>query len=350
MVSSFNPFGRGLISRVHLKPDSLKGIGALKSEPLTAKFSWPNEADLIPSEVFGKHHISISSGFLVPGHATGVVAVINLFDGSVLDLVRPKKGFFYHRILWHDMNGDGRLDAITARARRPILGRPEGQLLWLEHPSDPRREAWIEHPIAQGPDVNFTAKDLDGDGYPEIIAAQFFARRLSVHWAEGSVWRERIIDEVPFPLFDLALADLNGDDALDLVVTNHAGDDRGAIFAYEIPAAFKTAPWRRHTLATGIRPDIWSFNAAAPGGALVVPVAEQKPSILLSGDGSGKVYHLHPVSARQDDWTYHREVILDTKSTIGQLALGDIDHDGIKELFVPAYDHGKIHVLSLAPD
>lgn len=50
-----------------------------------------------------------------------------------------KKGYFYHQAAWHDMNGDGKLDVIAARATVPTIPTPwskaKGDLLWMEHPS-----------------------------------------------------------------------------------------------------------------------------------------------------------------------------------------------------------------------
>lgn len=72
--------------------------------------------------------ISVAGGFLVPMKTHGS---ISLYDTSS----NPPKGpyyitnnrgadssWFYHRIVWKDMDGDGDLDVLTARAQKPILG------------------------------------------------------------------------------------------------------------------------------------------------------------------------------------------------------------------------------------
>jgi hypothetical protein len=71
-------------------------------------------------EALGKPHIVLTAGgFLVPGDATGS---IDLFDAA--DPARPlhakvstdKKNWFYHKAVWADIDGDGRLDILAARA------------------------------------------------------------------------------------------------------------------------------------------------------------------------------------------------------------------------------------------
>ena len=51
-----------------------------------------------------------------------------------------------------DMNGDGLLDVLTARATKPIVGTQSGEMLWLEQPaSNPLSgDAWTEHVISSG--------------------------------------------------------------------------------------------------------------------------------------------------------------------------------------------------------
>ena len=71
--------------------------------------------------------ISAAGGFLVPLKDHGS---LNLFD---LDRSPPTQytlthlssdtAWFYHRIEWTDMNGDGLLDIVTCRAKTHLLGR-----------------------------------------------------------------------------------------------------------------------------------------------------------------------------------------------------------------------------------
>jgi len=42
-----------------------------------------------------------------------------------------------HQATWADMNGDGRLDILTARASKPVVSSPRAEMVWLEQPEDP---------------------------------------------------------------------------------------------------------------------------------------------------------------------------------------------------------------------
>jgi len=54
---------------------------------------------------------------------------------------------------WVDLNGDSRMDFITARSNAKKGG---GELLWLEHPEGGLRtgEAWTEHILGNLADVS----------------------------------------------------------------------------------------------------------------------------------------------------------------------------------------------------
>ncbi len=72
---------------------------------------------------------------------------------------------------------------LTARANKPVLGRGQGELVWLKLPEDDKRseEPWEEVVLAEGPDVMFEVTDLDvTDGSLDVISAHFFGQKISV--------------------------------------------------------------------------------------------------------------------------------------------------------------------------
>lgn len=72
-------------------------------------------------------------------------------------------GWFYHRALLKDVDGDGLVDVVAARATKPLIGKEGGELVWLRQPpgADPLAPAslpWAEAPLYNGtfsPDVFF---------------------------------------------------------------------------------------------------------------------------------------------------------------------------------------------------
>ena len=347
LVSSFSMFGGTRVSSVHLAALSDRSVSSDDIRVVNDSLIWPNEISEVPESVSGPNHVAVATGFLVPGRSTGAVALLDLTTGETIEVTTPKKGWFYHRTVFHDMNGDGRLDIVTARAQKSILGGRNGELLWLEQPVNHLEQPWEEHFIGNGPDVYFRLIDIDQDGSQEIIAAEFFEKKLTVFWRDGAAWSRRTIDDTIGAAFDLDFSDLNGDGHTDMVVTNHEGGDRGAIYAFQIPAKFKTATWHRKTLLSGIKTELMGINQASPGTPIIWQQSHGKPHILVAGDGSTKAHWLVPRSEFIDDWSYEAKVLIDTNSTIGSMALGDVNSDGIKELFVPAYDKNQLLIFKL---
>lgn len=349
-ISSFGPFRSG----------SVQTVNNINSQILSNEFTvstaidslkWPNEITQVPAEIFGENVFAVADGFLVPGKATGSITVFNKERNVNFKLTKDKGGFFYHRVVWHDVNGDGLLDAITARAKKPMIGRSRGELVWLEQPVNNKASTWKEHFITEGPDVHFRISDLDGNGEIEIISTEFFGKKLSITEQKGNAWERTIIDSNLGSAFDLALEDVNNDGKKDLLVTNHEGDSNASVFVYEVPANIHDK-WTRHTIHSGFVTRQKGMGQASPGEAMAVHPSKDslnsKPVILVSGDGSQHAHILIPISEDPNNWEYKADTFLNAGCTVGKMAVTDVNSDGYLEVFVPAYDKDTVHVFSFS--
>lgn len=215
-----------------------------------------------------KDHISrqledallVTDGFLVPGKDKGGLYVVRNPGNSVSersvcltgvmnlrgDVINGESDWFYHRAVWIDLTSDGRQSILAARAKLPLLkgnaqddngSLGKGQLVWLERPmphtSDartgtpldvdgtvfdpfsPANTPWKLRVLDEGPDVMFSVADLDPkDETVEVIASQFFSKKLSLHsiklGLDPKVTFRRVIDDRCGSAFSSVLADLDG--------------------------------------------------------------------------------------------------------------------------------------------
>ncbi|XP_067667929.1 uncharacterized protein [Haliotis asinina] len=366
VIAAFSgfPFSTDHVYEVAAIGRQLPTINSTKILDVSHKITWPNEISQVPDAVFHKELIAAPGGFLVPLKTHGT---IGLFDLSVSPPRGPftitssaDSAWFYHRVLWKDMNGDGRIDAVTCRAKKPLFGQAQGELVWYEHPATGALEhPWTMHVLAKGPDVYFDFLTLKTPGgtFDCIVTAGFFSKSLNIYWTtdssnkwnDASKIKSRVIDNTFGEVFDVQAVDLNGDGGLDLLVSGY-GAQSANLYSFEIPNDFRTEKFTRHTLAAGFSPRQKGVGHGAPGSAQTVyPTSSTKgkPLVLLSGDDDGRAYLLKPSSASGSDWTYDKETFLDVgQGTVGEPAVKDVDGDGYKEIFVPAYNQGYVYVYT----
>lgn len=129
---------------------------------LTSTLVWPNEVNQV-TEGFGAFSgLLEAGGFLVPPKCVGGVNFIGLTpNGSVSRVSKVSRddgnalfgGYFYHRAIPHDVDGDGYVDIIAARAIKPLIGTPGGELVWMRQPPgvpdplDPSLLPWENHTL-----------------------------------------------------------------------------------------------------------------------------------------------------------------------------------------------------------
>jgi hypothetical protein len=357
-VSSFSLLSDS-VHRINNIANVNSGIGSMKAVKIGGSVTWPNDMTLAPAEVFGTEGVVVGGGFLVPTKTNGGIwysANSGTTSGAWTQLI-SQSGWWYHRVIFADMDNDGVLDMVACRADQPLIGATKTMLVVLK-PSNKNKPTgtWVETEIGAGCDALFRVEDLDGDGIPEVIATSYFTEKLNLYhsnasdgFADPANVRTVVLDSTAGAVFDSQFVDVDGDGKKDLLVSNHQGDGTGAVYAYEIPATVTYAKgYTRHTLASGFPVDVFGLNEAAPGSPQAfypTPDTSGAPYIALAGDAAERAYVLVPGDA---DWSYTVTLLHDCGGTVGQLAVADVDGDGYSEVFVPCYDGNTVAAYTFA--
>eukprot|EP00347_Sterkiella_histriomuscorum_P005215 403357452 len=359
LISQFGVFGKGKVSVIPNIGDKVasgdfKNMGAAE---LSDVFTWPNNVDVVPPEVFGEgvNAITVPDGFLVPFHSNGEVYVITTDPADiskaqhVYQLTKQKSGFFYHLGQWVDLNGDGRLDFLTARSNAKAN---QGELVWLEHPEGGLQQTpWNEHIITTGPDVVFQAHEFKE--YPEsyiIFSAEFFSHKLQVYQISkngGKVMNQALIDGTLDQVYSVQYLDIDGDGKHELLVNNHETDNKKAgVFLFDVPTDLFKGNYTRKTIASGFKN---AFSLTVPNMCPGFPYAvypqasnqQGRAHILIAGDGD---YSAHLLVPTTDDTLFQRTLIKNLGGTVGSITYGDSNGNGWLEFYVPNYDKSYVEV------
>ena len=306
---------------------------------------WPNE--IINTNTPAKGAL-VADGFLVPGKAQG--AIWFLANGKAQQLTKTNSGWFYHRALEFDVNGDGVMDIVSCRAKTGVFSKTQSMLVWFDGKNN-----FAEKEIVAGCDVNFIFADLDKDGKEELIYSGFWSETLSIiTTTTGRFDVPKDLTTTPIAndigkAFDLQLVDLNNDGSLDLLVTNHQGSKdkvSGKVYAFTAQKTGSVAQWTwtKKILLDNIPVRNSGMNEASPGTALALPIFNNQgyPYIAVGGDGSQEALLLTPGAA---PFSYESTVITQCAGTVGQLHYGELD--GQTLLMVPCYDKNEIRFFKL---
>lgn len=364
---SANPFTKGTVAYVPSVDDFVSNISSSGVTTIGPDFTWPNIVSAVPKGALPNCEVCliVPDGFLVPGKSTGNIYLVYGSDMSQsVSLAESKSEYFYHMVEWRDMNGDGRLDILTARATKPVLGSAGGEMIWLEQPAENpfTNVPWNTHVVTQGPEFIFKTANYDPSGETfQVFAGQFFTQKLVLYNIDsktGVAVSNITVDNSSYAFEDVHLVDLNSDGKAELLVNSHEGDGSGGIYAYEIHQHGNTDfSFDRHVIAQGFPVTEKGFAQAAPGFITPFPTldAANSTSMLVGGDGSQSAYLLTPTST---PFVYNLTTIVKVNGVIGVVPIATLQNATAiysakgkasvsRVFFVPDYDEGIVFVYAL---
>ena len=329
VITSFSgsPFTKGSV----WEADYMANTSDTKAVQVFGGLEWPNNITPHPN---GSSSYIFGDGFLVPGKSNGGMYLVDA--NQTLHELTIKDDHFYHKGYFFDVNGDGILDVVTAKAKKSLFGKSSGELVWLEGSSS---YPWKEHHLAFGPDIDIFVLPINQTTF-KVFAAEFFAQQLSsFEITNGSVVSSKVIDDSIGEVYCVRAVDLYGSGSIDLVVSNYKYTGSGSVFIYS-GVNFDS----KSVLATGFQNKQFQPGSGAPGW--LYPhypksgVFSGAMNIFVCGDGSEDL-SLYSYSATNETWirTFYRQF----DSTIGAMAVGSFDDSGYTSALVTDYDHGFIH-------
>lgn len=220
-----------------------------------------------------------------------------------------------------DMNGDGHLDIVVARATGSgaitlLMGRGDGTFQRI----DASNQAG-DTPYA------LAVADFNKDGSPDVAVANYFGAEIAALFGADLQTRIAVPSDGSHPL-SLAAADLDASGTQDLVVSNQVGDSLNVFLG--TGGNFGTAM----RIALG----------ATPGGLVVGELnGDGRPDVAVTLPGSDRLRLLFGQGGGA--FTADKSTDLNVGQGPISVALGRIDADAVPDLAVANVSGGTVSVL-----
>ncbi len=267
-------------------------------------------------------HRLLLAGMLAQSASAGDAAVLRSFDRVLL---LETKGETSASVSLGDVDGDGHLDIVLAKGRHWPLSN-------LILRNDGKGHFTTEN-LSAAPDRTYTAAlaDLDGDGHLDIVVSNDRPDRKLIYLNDGKghFRGSGTFGQPEWPTRYVTVADLNGDGRPDLVVANRSADPKKPKPSYVCLNDGKGAfPSCRPLPGTQSATIIVASDLDGDGFIdLHVPHRDGGQSLVFWGDGTGN-FSAKPTTFGPPH------------SSIRAAVAADIDGDGKKDLVVGDAEKG----------
>jgi hypothetical protein len=257
-------------------------------------------------------------------------------DGTFQPVVTYNSGGLYDSsVVVADVNGDGKPDLVVANAfTNP--NNTAGIVGVLLGNGDGTFQTAVTHVSGGINTVSVAVADVNGDGKPDIVAANVSSDTVSVLLGKGDGTFQTAVAYGPggYNPESVAVADVNGDGKPDLIVANYSGEPCCAnggvgVLLGNGDGTFQTA------VAYG------SGGNEAESVAVADVNGDGKPDVVVANFSGGTV----GVLLGNGDGTFQTAVALGSGGESTSVAVADLNGDGKPDLVVANVSPGTVGVL-----
>ena len=230
-----------------------------------------------------------------------------------------------------DVNGDGKPDLITANYS-PINGPAVSVLLNTTAPgATTARFAAQQSFFTVDPSYWVTTADVNGDGKPDLITPNYYADVVSVRLnttapgaSTASFGALYTFATGSFP-FSVTTADVNGDGKPDLIMANYHADAVSVLLNTTAPGATTPSFAAQQTFPTGRFPS--SVTAADVNG-------DGKPDLIVANTGVARCRCCSTPPPRRGHRQLHRPQTFAAGDNPYSMTAADVNGDGKADIIV----------------
>lgn len=262
------------------------------------------------ADVDGDGDLDVVVGSLAAGKSE-ILWFENVLGTGLGEWARHVIGQSYgHDVVVGDVNGDGKLDVVACDKKKVVL--------WEQRNPDSFNQRVLIERAGEGTAL----ADIDGDGDLDVVHGGIW---LENPGSPGSAkWASHTITERWSPDTRVAVADMNKDGRLDVVLTVSEG--KGPLSWFEAPPKPRTDTWLEHPIEKGLLDGAHSLQVADidNDGDLDIITAEMHTSSQKR------------VLAYLNEGGLFKPLVL-ARTGSHNMRVGDVDNDGDQDVFGKNY-------------